>query len=68
MAQADAEKPKVTVDGKEYLLNDLSEKAKSQVNNLRYVDAEISNLQGKLAIFQTARQVYLSELKKQLPE
>lgn len=58
----------VNIDEKEYDLNDLSDAAKSQIVNLRVVDQEISSLQQKLAIMQTARNAYAAALKEDIAE
>ena len=58
----------ITIDGKEYALDSLSEAAKAQLTNLRVVDQEISRLQQQQAIAQTARNAYANALKEQLPK
>lgn len=58
----------ITIDGKEYALDSLSEAAKAQMTNLRVVDQEISRLQQQLAIAQTARNAYANALKNDLPK
>jgi hypothetical protein len=57
----------LTIDGVEYNAAELSNNAKSQIMNLRVVDQEISSLQQKLAIAQTARAAYANALKSELP-
>ncbi len=57
---------KVTIDGREYDLEALSDNARKQVMNLAAVDAEIRHLQARLAIFQTARSAYSGGLKAAL--
>jgi len=56
----------VTIDGKEYALDQLSEEARNQVVNLRVTDQEISRLKQQLAIAQTARTAYANALKREL--
>lgn len=63
-----ADEQTVTIDGKEYALDDLSEAAKGQLTNLRVVDQEIARLQQQQAIAQTARNAYANALKEQLPK
>ena len=58
----------VTIDGKRYALDALSEEAKAQLASLQFVDGKIRELQGQLAVFQTARQAYAEALKAALPE
>lgn len=57
----------ITIDGKEYALDSLSEAAKAQLTNLRAVDQEIARLQQQQAIAQTARNAYANALKAELP-
>jgi len=58
----------ITIDGKEYALESLSEAAKAQLTNLRVVDQEIARLQQQQAIAQTARNAYANALKEELPK
>ena len=57
---------KVTIDGVEYAVDQLSEGARSQIVNLRVCDQEIVHLQQQLAIAQTARAAYANALKNEL--
>lgn len=58
---------KVTIDGKDYILEDLSEKAKKDLISLRVVDQKINDNKQELAILQTARNAYARSLTGQLP-
>ena len=58
----------VKIDGIEYYANDLSDGAKNQILNLRVTDQEITQLQQKLAIAQTARAAYAKALAAELPK
>ncbi|MCG5495848.1 DUF6447 family protein [Ectothiorhodospira variabilis] len=58
----------ITIDGKQYDVNDLSENAKSQIANLRVTDQEIQRLNQQLAIAQTARAAYARALEAELPK
>ncbi|HJU10987.1 MAG TPA: hypothetical protein VJ728_08920 [Candidatus Binataceae bacterium] len=58
--------PKITIDGREYDSENLSDNAKQQLMNLTAVEAEIRHLQAQLAMFQTARSAYLSGLTAEL--
>lgn len=58
----------VTVDGVSYDFDALSEHAKQQLLSLQVTDAEIQRLQSLIAITQTARNAYLTELKAALPK
>ncbi|MCG5526333.1 DUF6447 family protein [Ectothiorhodospira haloalkaliphila] len=58
----------VTIDGKQYDLQGLSDNAKSQLTNLRVTDQEIERLNQRLAIAQTARAAYARALNAELPK
>lgn len=58
----------ITIDGKDYALENLSEAAKGQLTNLRLVDQKLAQLQQQQAIAQTARNAYANALKEQLPK
>lgn len=58
----------LTIDGKEYALESLSEAAKAHLTNLRVVDQEIARLQQRQAIAQTARNTYAKALQAELPK
>lgn len=58
----------VTLDGVDYLVKDLSEKAKQQILNVRATDQEIARLNLQLAIAQTARASYALALTQALPQ
>ena len=59
-------KKSVTMDGKEYDYDTLSDAAKAQIANIQITDTEIAQLQARLGITQTARTVYLNALKAEL--
>ena len=67
MAKVKKEEPSLTLNGIQYLIDDLSDQAKSQLVNLQATDAEINRLQVKLAIVQTARNAYQQALIAALP-
>lgn len=59
---------KVTIDGQEYALNDLSDQAKGQLISIQGSDAQLQQLTNQLALAQTARQAYARLLGENLPE
>ncbi|HIG66151.1 MAG TPA: hypothetical protein EYQ43_11525 [Methyloprofundus sp.] len=59
--------PKLNIDGVEYLLKDLTEEAKAQIQSLQFVEAEIGRLNALVAVAGTARLAYQSALKELLP-
>lgn len=58
----------VTIDGKDYDADALSDNAKAQLLSLQAVDRRIENLQEELAILQTARIAYGNALKTELDD
>tara|TARA_B100001121_G_scaffold238175_1_gene211842 strand:- start:216 stop:431 length:216 start_codon:yes stop_codon:yes gene_type:complete len=56
----------VTIDGKEYSLEDLSDKAKANIVNVQFVDAQIQQLNNEWAVADTARIGYTTALKKEM--
>ncbi|MCB1517816.1 MAG: hypothetical protein KDJ19_09410 [Hyphomicrobiaceae bacterium] len=61
-----ADEQVITIDGKRYRLADLTKEAQTQLVNVRGVDQEITDLQRKAAIAQTARGAYLRALSDAL--
>ena len=61
------EELEVTIEGVSYKVSTLSEAAQLQVENLRFVDAQMAELNSKLAVYQTARNAYQSALQQLLP-
>ena len=60
--------PNITVDGKEYDLDDLNENAKMQLANLQFVQGEIKKLEANLAVYRTAASTYSTALKNELED
>ena len=56
----------ITIDGKDYNLDDLSEGAKQQLASLQFAQKEIQRLQAQLAVCQTAASTYSNALKQEL--
>jgi len=56
----------VTVDGKEYDSATISDNAKNIITNIQFADQELARLRMQNAAFQTARQAYVTALKKEL--
>jgi len=61
------EELEVTVDGVTFKFSELSEEAQAQVTNLQFVDAQIADMNAKLAVFQTARNSYQAALHQLVP-
>ena len=58
----------ITIDGKEYDVESLSDETKAQLGSLQYVDSELARLQAQAAALQTARIAYGRALKQTLEE
>jgi len=56
----------IKIDGKDFDTDKMSDQSKAQLVNLRFVDTELDRLQAKMAVLQTARQVYVNALKQAL--
>lgn len=56
----------VTIDGKEYDSEKLSDATKTQLMNLSFCDSELRRLQAQAAVVETARQVYGNALRESL--
>lgn len=56
----------ITIDGKDYNLENLSGNARSQLESMHLVDQQIARLQTEIAIAQTARNAYAAALKAEL--
>ena len=59
---------KVTIDGKEFDVDQLTENAKNQLEALQACEQKIRQIQTDLAIAQTARSAYAMALKSELPK
>jgi hypothetical protein len=53
----------IKIDGKDYDTDTLSDATKTQLMNLQFVDNELRRLQARMAVAETARQVYVRALK-----
>lgn len=59
---------KITIDGKDYDTEALSEEARNALQNIQYCDKEVAELKRKMAMAQTARNAYAQALKTDLPK
>lgn len=66
MADTEAERT-ITINGKQYAASELSDAAKVQLANIRYVDREIKQAENHLSVLQAARQFYATVLGRELP-
>ena len=56
----------ITIDGKDYNLDDLNSKAKEQLGSLQFAQNEIKRLEAQIAITKTAAAAYSNALKSEL--
>lgn len=59
---------KITIDGKEYDTDTLSDEAKGNIQNVQFCEQKMAELRRELAIAQTARNAYAQALKGALPK
>ena len=60
--------PSIKFEDKEYLVSELSDEAKMQLQALQFAEAEINRLKGLLSLTQTAANAYKSALISKLPQ
>ena len=60
--------PTITIDGKDFDLDDLSKDAKAQIDSIVLCDRKLAELQSEAAIIQTARNAYVGALQELLPK
>jgi hypothetical protein len=68
MAEKKEAPTKVSVDGIEYNISDLSDNAKSQMRGMQVAITEIKRLDIQKALVETARNAYGQALSADLPE
>lgn len=62
-----SDKQYITIDGKQFALEDLSETAKNQIASIQAAEQRITTLKQELAFVQTARNSYVKALTDNLP-
>ena len=63
---AEAESAKLTLDGVEYSLTDISDEARAQLQNIAFCDERIQQLSNEWAVADTARMGYTVALKREV--
>jgi len=58
--------PKIKLDEMEYNTEDFSDNAKAQYASLQFLEVQMNKLKSEIAIYQTARQAYITALKAEL--
>ncbi len=62
----DEQETKITIDDKEYNLDDLSKEAKEQLVSMRAAEQHLELATAQMAIASTARNAYATALKEEL--
>ena len=58
--------PTITIDGNEYVIDNLSEDHRNVINHIQVADQDIARLQTVIAILTTGRQAYINQLGDEL--
>ncbi len=56
----------VTIDGKEYDYDSLSDKAKATLSSIQFVQAELKRISAQASVLKTAESAYGNTLKQEL--
>ena len=56
----------ITIDGKEYDVDNISEKGKEQLASIKFVQNEVKTLESRVAVCKTAMAAYTAALKNEL--
>lgn len=59
---------KISIDGKEYETDNLSDLAKANLVSLQFVQSELKRLEAQTAVYKTAEVAYVKVLKEELPD
>ena len=60
------DKQMINIDGTDYEIENLSEKAKSQISSIQFCDAQLQQLNNEWAVADTARIGYTNALKSEI--
>lgn len=60
------EQKKVTIDGAEYLFDELSEQAKTRLAHIQFIDQQLQQLNNEFAVSDTARIGYTAALQREV--
>ena len=56
----------INIDGKEYDVDQLSDKSKEQIASLQFVQNEMKKLTAQIAVYKTAAAAYTAALKNEV--
>jgi hypothetical protein len=60
--------PTITLDGASYSVTDLTQTVRDTLQSLQFVEVKLQQLQGELAVSQTAHVTYARALKAELEQ
>jgi len=63
-----SEEAKITIDGKQYSAESLSDNAKTQLTNIQFCDSQLQQLNNEWAVSDTARIGYSRALKREIEQ
>ncbi len=58
--------PTITIDGNEYVIDQLSDEHKTVIHHIQVADVKLEELQTMQAILTTGRQAYINQLGEEL--
>ena len=58
--------PKINIDSLEFNTEDLTERGMATLKSLQFLEKQMQKLRGEIAVYQTAQQTYLTELKAEI--
>ena len=58
--------PKITIDDIEYNTEDLTDNGKAQLASLKFLEVQMGRLNSEIAVYQTARNAYLTALREDI--
>lgn len=58
--------PKINIDSLEFNTEDLTERGIATLKSLQFLENQMQKLRGEIAVYQTAQQTYLAELKAEI--
>lgn len=58
--------PTITIDNTDYDTENLTENGKAQLASLQFLEAQMNKLKAQIAVYQTARNAYVTALKNEL--
>lgn len=64
----DQENPSITLGGVNYAISELTQTARDTLQSIQFVETRLQQLQGELAVSQTAHVAYARALKAELEQ